>query len=435
MTELFLKFNDENGNPKKIAVDEDKFTVGRGSENNLVIANNSLSRKQISIERFADVFIVSDCGSSNGTTLNDNALEEPVGLKKEDKLILGNSLEIEVEMISDSDQDDDNEPEAVESPAINQGSNNNPVNSSSSISPMFFIITPIVGLFLVLIVGVGFYAFSSKPEIAENRDIFIRSDKPSETTLIDSKNDDVKEDADKPTPKPVKTELPNSVDNNLANSTSETTPTVDNTEVTATPKVSVELDKVERNAYSFMRKIAENDTNPVLTNPQLQILSAKINQVKSTSSLRENLKSARLGKSNIENLARERNLKPQFLAVAALAKLGNERGDAANNASQMRDVLNELRESVGNALADDCLLMMAAYNEGANGEKSKMRDLLAQLTKSSQLSVRQIRTIWFLKDNGKISDAQFELAIRFFAIGTISQNPKDFGVSEEALNF
>ncbi len=435
MTEFFLKFKDENGNPKKISVDVDKFTVGRGSENNLVIVNNSLSRKHISIERFADVFIVSDCGSSNGTTLNNITLDEPVGLKTDDKLNLGNSLELEVEMISDADQNVVDEPEAVGNSAINQGSSNNPVNSSSSISPMFFIIAPIIGLFFVLIVGIGFYAFSSKPEIAENQDIFIRSDKPSETPLNDSKDDVDKDDTDKPTPKPVKTESPSSSNNNSTNPTSQVTPTTDSKEVTATPKLSGELDKVERNAYSFMRKIAENDTNPVLTSPQLQILSAKINQVKSASALRENLKSARLGKSNIENLARERNLKPQFLAVAVLAKMGNERGDVVNNANQVRDVLNELRGSVGNNLADDCLLMMAAYSEEVNGEKRKMRDRLAQLTKSSQLSVRQIRTIWFLKDNGKISDAQFELAIRFFAIGTISQNPKDFGVSEEALNF
>jgi hypothetical protein len=294
---------------------------------------------------------------------------------------------------------------------------------------MFFIIAPLVFLFVVIAGLIGFLVLRPNTEVTENRDIFIRSGTP----LNPKSNDDIE-----PTPKPTviepiggtKTEV-----NNSATPSSTANKASDNTEVTITPKFSNDFDKVERNAYSFMRKIAENDTNPVLTNPQLKILSEKINQVKSFSSLRENLKSARLGKSTLENLARERNLKPQFLAIAALAKLGNERGDIANNASQMSGVLNDLREFVGNNLADDCLLMMAAYSEGASGENKKMRDRLAGLTKSSQLSARQIRTIWFLKDNGKITDTQFELAIRFLAIGTISQNPKEFGVSEEALNF
>jgi pSer/pThr/pTyr-binding forkhead associated (FHA) protein len=427
MSKLFLKFIDETGESQKVSVDSDKFSVGRSPENDLTIANNSLSRNHIMIERFANVFIVSDCGSSNGTKLNGDYLYEPTELYNGDKLNLGDSLDIYAEIISESAKVVGEKPKqksrVEKSPSIPAKS----AEPKSSISPMFFIIAPLLFLVIFLIAGVGFIFLRSKTDVVENQDIFISTD--SSTEKANKEDDDPIED---PTPKPT-----SKIESNSAYSTETPKPTKspDDIEVTATPKVSNELEKVEKNAYSFMRKIAENDSSPVLTNPQLQILSAKINQVKSFSALRENLKSARQGKLNIENLARERNLKPQLLAVAALAKLGNERGDVSTNASQMRDVLNDLREDVGNNLADDCLLMIAAYSEGANNEKRKMRDRLAQLTKGSQLSVRQIRTIWYLKQSGKISDSQFELAIRFLAIGTISQNPKEFGVSEEALSF
>jgi pSer/pThr/pTyr-binding forkhead associated (FHA) protein len=426
MTEVFLKFIDETGEPQEISVDSDKFSIGRSPDNELAISNNSLSRNHILIERFADVFIVSDCGSSNGSKLNGDYLYEPTALSNGDKLNLGDSLDIDIKIISQSYEVAEVKPETKniveKSPSVSVKS----TEPKSSFSPMIFIIAPLLFLVIFLIAGVSFIFLRSKPDVVENRDIYINSDNPAEK---ENKDDDPVDD---PTPKPT-----TKIESNSANSTETPRPSKspDEIEVTATPKISNELEKVEKNAYSFMRKIAENDSNPILTNPQLQILAAKINQVKSFSSLRDNFKSARQGKSNIENLARERNLKPQLLAVAALAKLGNERGDVSANASQMRDVLNELREVVGNNLADDCLLMIAAYNEGVNKEKFKMRDRLAQLTKGSQLSARQIRTIWYLKETGKISDAQFELAIRFLAIGTISQNPKEFGVSEEALNF
>jgi hypothetical protein len=62
-----------------------------------------------------------------------------------------------------------------------------------------------------------------------------------------------------------------------------------------------------------------------------------------------------------------------------------------------------------------------------------MRNMLQDLATKSPESSRAIRTIWFLEKQGKITPAEFEFALRFLAIGTITQNPKDFGVNAEAL--
>src|SRR5687767_13149332 len=101
MTELWLKYRDETGADRRVPVAGSKFVIGRHSENDLSIPNNRLSRQHVRIEAFGEIFVVSDCGSSNGTTINGSDLNEPVALKNGDILNLGGGLEIETEIISD----------------------------------------------------------------------------------------------------------------------------------------------------------------------------------------------------------------------------------------------------------------------------------------------------------------------------------------------
>jgi predicted component of type VI protein secretion system len=104
MKELWLKFTDENGELKRIPVKGEKFAVGRHSENDLSVANSAISRKHVKIERFADIFMISDVGSSLGTQINGVDLTEPVALYNKDKIALGGGFEIEVEIVSDEDE-------------------------------------------------------------------------------------------------------------------------------------------------------------------------------------------------------------------------------------------------------------------------------------------------------------------------------------------
>jgi hypothetical protein len=101
----------------------------------------------------------------------------------------------------------------------------------------------------------------------------------------------------------------------------------------------------------------------------------------------------------------------------------------------MANVLDELSRNVGDEFSDDSLLVIAAYEQGAAGRTLEMRNMLQGLTDKFPESSRRIRTIWFLKENGRISDSQFEFALRFLAVGTVSQNPGDFGVNAEAVKF
>src|SRR4028118_843158 len=97
--ELLLTFADENGETRRVVVGGERFSIGRNAENDLQISNHSLSRRHVEIQRFADVFVLTDANSSNGTSINGETISQPVALKNGDLLTLGGAVEIEIEII------------------------------------------------------------------------------------------------------------------------------------------------------------------------------------------------------------------------------------------------------------------------------------------------------------------------------------------------
>lgn len=426
MTELWLKFKDERGDDRRILVEGSKFVIGRHSENDLCIPNNKLSRQHVKIESFGDFFVVSDCGSSNGTTLNGAELRDPVALKDGDVLNLGGGLEIETEMISDkpkagkrSAADDDDEDDysggaGGQSSSVSGG-------GSSSIPTAVFIAAPVLAI-IFLMCGGGFLYLYDGGNNNDRNDIAERYPTPYQTP---------DEPQESPSPKTSPTT------GNSPNSTT-ISPSPEQTSSETTPPVSDEKKKIENNSAAFLRRIAVNDPTAFLRTAEIEMVNARLTPFKGSSNLAENLKAVKNDASQFESLAQSKGLKAQFLATAALTKLGNNRGNPLETAKQMLPFLGDLRVSLGNTLADDNLLIMADYPRRSANQRGSLQGILEAIPKSSKLEKadpREIRTIWYLKRNNKISDEGFELALRFLAIGTITQNPKDFNVNTEAVIF
>ena len=96
MPELRLKYKNENGDAKRIQVLAEEFFIGRHSENDLSVADSAVSRKHLKIERFGDMFVASDTGSTLGTKINGQKISAPVTLKNGDRIVLGESIELSV---------------------------------------------------------------------------------------------------------------------------------------------------------------------------------------------------------------------------------------------------------------------------------------------------------------------------------------------------
>lgn len=459
MKELWLNFKDENGKDQRVLVEGEKFAIGRTPDNDLQIPLGSLSRQHAKIERFADVFVISDCGSSNGSSLNDEKLEKPVGLKNGDKLNLGDAIEIEIEITSDEDEDanggvspapslddDENAGAVSASSSAGLGGTSNAASASASSgggsgSLWLLMIAPILMVLVLLGLGGAILIARSKkePEIVKNDNTFITSKDDDEFSGDDGEKTPVKEE----TPTPASTATPiansettsNSGNTSSDNSTATQTVTPDpGVETTSTPKLSNEGEKIKFASANFLRRIANTDPHAFLLEKQIAVLSPKINQFKGSAVLAENIRNAKKNSAKIAEMATSKGLKPQLLAVAALTKLGNQRGDVVAVAGEMMEKISNIMQPFGNDFADDSLLIMAAYSGGKSGEQ--LQNTVGSLSnRVKNVTSRTIRSIWFFRENNELSNAEFDFALQFLAIGTITQNPKDFNVSAEALVF
>jgi hypothetical protein len=428
MIELKLTYTDESSEIRDVRVESEKFVIGRHSQCDLAVADSRLSRRHLQIERYADVFITTDLGSSNGTKLNGKPLSEPKALADGDLLDLG-GLEFSVTLESDEpapkppgSSDEDEAGDTSEASGSAQQAQSAPSSGGGgSIFGNFFFIAPLISLCLLVVLGLGILVYT----LIAGRDNSDAADSGFPTPY---------EDIYDPTPEP------SSEPNASATVSSGTTPLADAggpTPLDTPSRPPGDLDEEERLrtlATSFMRSIALRDPNPVITSEPLALIKNKIAQYRSSAALGANLEDAVRSAPQISALAKSKNMKPEFVAAAALAKLGGSRGNVLATANSMIGILSDLRIQIGDAFANECAIIIAAYSQGESGQMLAMRDTMTKLaTDNPETSSRKVRTIWFLKEKGKLSEAQFEFALRFLALGTIAQDPKSFGINAGPL--
>lgn len=406
MAELILKFKDETGARREVSVAANRFTVGRSPDNDLQIASNALSRKHIQIERFGDVFVVTDAGSSNGTTLNGTELTQPVALKDGDTLLLGSAIEMAVVIEGLNYVSGD-----YTTAKAGNFSNASSQDESASFFQSIFFIAPVFGVVILVLLGVLVFVLRDgrEPQIAQvNREEIEENRRPPR-----NRNDDIDNEEEPEDTPPVN--RPN------VNGNSNSTPSNTN----STPAPSSDEEKVEKFALQFLRSIT-GDTNAVLTSRQVALVNSKIKTLKNSTAFRENLKAAGRGNANFEKIGQEHGFKANFVAAAALAKLGNSRGEPTATANSITPGIRKYANVIGLELANDGLLVVAAYAEGE--EPNAMRDRIANLAnKTKNASAATVRTIWFLSENGKLKPASFDFALNFLAAGTVMQDTKAFG--------
>ncbi|HKZ02693.1 MAG TPA: FHA domain-containing protein, partial [Pyrinomonadaceae bacterium] len=97
--EVTLTISDESGNTRDVLVQSKRFTIGRTPENDLSIANSSLSRRHAVIETFEGLIQITDCGSQNGTEVNGTQVVGGTVLRHGDLITLGGVCDITVTIV------------------------------------------------------------------------------------------------------------------------------------------------------------------------------------------------------------------------------------------------------------------------------------------------------------------------------------------------
>ncbi len=450
MSKMRLIFNDENGKPRVELVEKDKFIIGRHSECDLCVRLSELSRKHLQIERFGAVFVVSDLGSSNGTTLNGEKLGEPVALKNGDVLNCGGVLELKVEINEDfSDNGESKEDKSKDSNSQFGSVSSGQVNFASesigfesteqkekqSAVLSAFIIAPILGLFVLAIVGLLFVFTGEKKKSSDNAPLPRRWNESSgkqtkggfdekvELTDISSRGVDENSKIDG-----KHESLSSNVESINEDSAKGKLSEVD--------EKQARLEKVERYAVLFARQIAFHDANYAFTKKQIEEISARVADFSGSTALANNLKAVKRNSYQLGQIAKRQGLKPQFLAIVVAAQLGKKQGDVLQKAREILPLLGELKISLGNELADDNLLIVAALDQlQRGGDRLAMRKTVEALSNQPGIDAKKARTVWFLHEKGKLLDSQYEAVLTFLAIGAIAQNPSEFNLEAEPLVF
>jgi hypothetical protein len=87
-----LRITDHQGKPSTLELQAgDRKRVGRSDQNDIVLADPSLSRRHAEIYDDGGVWMLTDCGSRNGTLVNGRAIAGPVQLEAGVQVTLGAS--------------------------------------------------------------------------------------------------------------------------------------------------------------------------------------------------------------------------------------------------------------------------------------------------------------------------------------------------------
>ncbi len=101
MPQLRLQITDQNGR-WTIPIDRDRFTLGRDPENDLQIRGRSVSSRHAEILHQDEHCLLRDLGSTHGTFVNDQRIEERV-LANGDQIRLGREKQVQIHFLTKED--------------------------------------------------------------------------------------------------------------------------------------------------------------------------------------------------------------------------------------------------------------------------------------------------------------------------------------------
>jgi hypothetical protein len=427
-------YDNQTGQERRVSVNSSRFTIGRLPENDLAIDDTNLSRRHALIESFDNSILISDCGSQNGTSVNGKPVVGAVVLQDGDLITLGGSTELTVSVRNGVAQAA-NTRSAVAPPSGVPPHLSTPVGGRSvtasgrggarggSAAPSWLntpVIAAAVGVVILLIAGVLLLVSRGDKPGRRGRD--------SEREVVNRQRELPENTNDEPA-----NVAPDNQNDNAPDG--KETPEVSSGGGTETG--GDDLGEVEKYALRVMTSISK-DNNPNLSSKALAEINQKIKGYKGSAALRDGLRAIKQGGTErLAAAAKGSDLKPPLVVYAALAKMDRdgERGDPVAVGQSMLPTLSRLRGIFSTELANDALLVIAAYDQGPGGTTHPLQMTLFQLAQRQPDSPATIRTVWYLHEHQKISPQSYDLVLRFLAIGVIAQNPRKFGVEAEPLSF
>ena len=412
--EVKLAVSYDGAKSHELSLKTNRFTVGRSIDDDLCIDDPSMSRHHALIEMVDGAILVSDCGSRNGTFVNDSKIEAPTVLRDGDVISVGSIATITV-MVPDSSrlrsraspvaagkrQADNLGPPLRQS---HQTGKERQTSTRRFVEASPRTVSGIAGASILLIVlllaflkggGHSSNSSGSSPSV---------SGQTGDTSRSQSLDAGAGTGAE---------------------------------EKGATAEISREL--VERAALQVVKQISNDDQQYSFPPEAIDQLKDKIREYAVSSQFAASLRSIAPQTRDIAREARPM-IEPGLVIYTALAETASGTGgrNSVQAARASLPVLSDIWKLLGNRTADDSLILIAAYKIGPvtaldrTGRRS--HPLLATMRRVSQGSDAK-RTVWYLYKQNGIDRETYGFVLGFLAAGILAQHPREFGISAEPLAF
>lgn len=381
--------------PRPIAVRSNRFTIGRGPDNDLTIDDPGLSRRHALIEKFGSVVQASDCASRNGTLINGTPVREATSLRDGDTIEIGDACTITVCIGAQRGAETTADDRPVDERKAS-GARRRPAEA--------FLRPPVIaiGAAVTLLVTALIFALL----FGERRQLGAGS-RDNKNRVAENGN--------------VSQVLPASGQD------------ADTKHLTE----SVSIEQIEKAAAQVMRRVSSDDRPYVFPSNAvgaLQDIKRQVELYSVSSSLEGALGSLGQRGSQVAAEARREGIEPYLVIYTALAETdgGRTRADPAAAAREVLPRLQSLRATFGTELADKSLIIVAAYKMGGGTKKSHpLLDTMRRVVKNPQTE----RNVWYLHEHGGLGREVYDFVVKFLALGIIAQNPRQFGVEAAPLAF
>ena len=423
--EVTLTISDESGNTRDVLVQSKRFTIGRTPENDLSIANSSLSRRHAVIETFEGLIQITDCGSQNGTEVNGTQVVGGTVLRHGDLITLGGVCDITVTIVDNGKPvpqiSGGSIPVKSSPPGPQQAATSGAQRRTASPSPRPGTKAPSVGgaswlgglgipliaataVALVVVVGGGLLLF------------VLRQGGRPRTTPSQTANESSGQDV------PAQT---GSADN-PALSSEQSNPASNNS--------PAGVQQVEKAAIAVMQRISSDDKPYSFSEKALQDVARKVESYRNSAALARYLESIQRNSADLGAMARDEGLEPGLLIYAVLAQTdgGRINGEPLAVAREIIASLLAVRATFGTADAESSLILLAAYKMGGGGKRS--HPLLVIIRRIVKHPLTQ-RNVWYLNERGGLDAEVYDFVVSFLALAVIAQNPSQFGVAASPLVF
>jgi len=195
---------------------------------------------------------------------------------------------------------------------------------------------------------------------------------------------------------------------------------------------SNELHQIESDAKEVVRRISRDSRPYSFSEGALEDIQTRVRDHSQSSHLSHSLLELQENAEAINVKAEKEGLSPNLVALVALSLTkGGENGDPVSTVARVLPSLALLNKMFGSNEADACLILIAAFREGAGTKRS--HPLLRRMNKAVSNPLTE-RNIWYLHDRNVVTDDAYYLVVDTIAYGILARNPRQFGLDNDPLN-